>query len=82
MSASAALPGDPTDALVERLYMATIGTLEVASVYVGGRLGFYRALAEAGTATPADARRPHRCRGALRQRVARATGSRRIPDRR
>jgi hypothetical protein len=29
-----------TDALVERLFMAAIGTLELASVHVGGRLGF------------------------------------------
>lgn len=36
-----------TDALVERLFGATIGMLEVASVHIGGRLGFYRTLAEA-----------------------------------
>jgi len=43
-----------TDALVERLFNATIGGLEVASVHVGGRLGFYRALADGGDATPGE----------------------------
>jgi SAM-dependent methyltransferase len=46
--------GNVTDALVERLFMAAIGTMEVASVHVGGRLGFYRALAEGGDATPGE----------------------------
>jgi SAM-dependent methyltransferase len=43
-----------TNALVERLFAATIDTLEVASVHVGGRLGFYRALADEGDATAAE----------------------------
>jgi SAM-dependent methyltransferase len=43
-----------TDALVERLFAATIDTLEVASVHIGGRLGFYRALADGGDATPGE----------------------------
>jgi SAM-dependent methyltransferase len=47
-------PSAATEALVERLFAATIGTLEVASVHLGGRLGFYRALAEGGHATPAE----------------------------
>jgi len=42
------------DALVERLFMATIDTLEIGSVHIGGRLGFYRALADSGDATPAE----------------------------
>ncbi|MGH9277225.1 MAG: class I SAM-dependent methyltransferase [Acidimicrobiales bacterium] len=46
-------PGD-TDALVERLFGVVIGTLEVASVHLGGRLGLYRALADRGDATPAE----------------------------
>ena len=46
--------GNRTDALVERLFMATIDTMEVASIHIGGRLGFYRALAEDGPATPAE----------------------------
>jgi 2-polyprenyl-3-methyl-5-hydroxy-6-metoxy-1,4-benzoquinol methylase len=43
-----------TDALVERLFTATIGCLEVASIHVGGRLGLYRALAEGGDATAGE----------------------------
>jgi 2-polyprenyl-3-methyl-5-hydroxy-6-metoxy-1,4-benzoquinol methylase len=43
-----------TDALVERLFAATIDTLEVASVHLGGRLGFYRSLATDGAATPGE----------------------------
>jgi len=43
-----------TDALVERLFAATIGSLEVASVHIGGRLGFYRALADGGDADPGE----------------------------
>jgi SAM-dependent methyltransferase len=43
-----------TDALVERLFTATVDTLEIASVHIGGRLGFYRALAEGEDATPSE----------------------------
>ncbi len=43
-----------TDALVERLFAAHIGTLEIASVHIGGRLGLYRALAEGGDATAGE----------------------------
>ena len=42
------------DELVERLFTAAIGTLELGSIHVGGRLGFYRALADGGDATPAE----------------------------
>lgn len=43
-----------TDALVERLFNATIDCLEVASVHIGGRLGFYRALSDDGEATAGE----------------------------
>jgi hypothetical protein len=43
-----------TEALVERLFGAAIDTLEIASVHVGGRLGFYRSLAGEGDATPRE----------------------------
>jgi SAM-dependent methyltransferase len=43
-----------TEALVERLFAATIDALEIASVHLGSRLGFYRALAESGAVTPAE----------------------------
>jgi 2-polyprenyl-3-methyl-5-hydroxy-6-metoxy-1,4-benzoquinol methylase len=39
------------DALLGRLYEATIGTLELFHVYLGDRLGLYRALATAGPLT-------------------------------
>lgn len=42
------------DALVERLFAATIGAFDLCSVYVGDRLGLYRALAEADPMTPAQ----------------------------
>jgi len=46
--------GFETETLVERLFQATIGMLEVASVHIGGRLGLYRSLADDGEATPAE----------------------------
>jgi 2-polyprenyl-3-methyl-5-hydroxy-6-metoxy-1,4-benzoquinol methylase len=36
------------DALVERLFQATLGAMDVLAVYLGDRLGLYRALAERG----------------------------------
>jgi SAM-dependent methyltransferase len=43
-----------TDALVERLFDGAIDALELASVHIGDRLGFYRSLDEEGPATPAE----------------------------
>jgi SAM-dependent methyltransferase len=43
-----------TDALSARLLAATIGALEIGTVHVGGRLGFYRSLRDDGDATPAE----------------------------
>ena len=43
---------DSRDALVARMFGATIGTLELLHVYIGDRLGLYRALADDG---PLDA---------------------------
>ncbi len=42
------------DALAEQVFKATIGAQEVAHLYLGYTLGLYRALAELGSATPAD----------------------------
>jgi 2-polyprenyl-3-methyl-5-hydroxy-6-metoxy-1,4-benzoquinol methylase len=39
------------DAFVERLFMASLGAMDVMTVYVGDRLGLYRELAEAGAAS-------------------------------
>lgn len=42
------------DALVARLFGATLGMMELVSVYLGERLGFYRGLMEAGAATSGE----------------------------
>jgi hypothetical protein len=42
------------DALVDKLFAGAIGALELLSVYLGDRLGLYRALAERPGATPAE----------------------------
>jgi SAM-dependent methyltransferase len=43
-----------TDALVQRLFGAVLATLDLQSVYLGDRLGYYRALAGAGGLTAAE----------------------------
>ena len=42
---------DRTEALRERLFGNAVGALELYTVYLGERLGLYRALAENGAAT-------------------------------
>jgi ubiquinone/menaquinone biosynthesis C-methylase UbiE len=42
------------DALVGRLFEATVGAMDVFSVYLGDRLGLYRALAERGALTSGE----------------------------
>ena len=42
------------DALAERLFGAALGAYELMTVHLGDRLGYYRALAEAGDATSAE----------------------------
>lgn len=42
------------DAVVEQVYQATIGALELLHVYVGDRLGLYAALKETSDVTPGD----------------------------
>src|SRR5215203_3232530 len=42
------------DALVERIFGSSIGFMEILSIYVGDRLGFYRALADNGGATASE----------------------------
>jgi SAM-dependent methyltransferase len=44
---------DRADALAERLFGATLGALELFSVYLGAELGLYHALAATGPLTPA-----------------------------
>lgn len=48
-------------ALTARLFQANIAAYEVATVYVGQKLGLYRALADLGDAAPADLARAARC---------------------
>jgi SAM-dependent methyltransferase len=43
-----------TEALGERVFAAAIGMVEVASIYIGGRLGLYRALTDGGDATSGE----------------------------
>jgi 2-polyprenyl-3-methyl-5-hydroxy-6-metoxy-1,4-benzoquinol methylase len=42
------------EALVERLFGDLLGVITTYGVYIGDRLGLYRALSEGGRATPAD----------------------------
>ncbi|HYF10965.1 MAG TPA: class I SAM-dependent methyltransferase [Actinomycetota bacterium] len=44
---------DRRDAFVERLFTSSVAAMDVLCVYVGDRLGLYRALAETGPCTPA-----------------------------
>jgi 2-polyprenyl-3-methyl-5-hydroxy-6-metoxy-1,4-benzoquinol methylase len=47
----AAEASEQRDALVERLFGATLGAMDVLAVYLGVRLGLYRALADCGPST-------------------------------
>src|SRR3954471_8461826 len=56
-----AIPASASEALVERLFDATVDALELLSVHLGTRLGLYAALRDAGPLTPAGlAARPTR----------------------
>jgi 2-polyprenyl-3-methyl-5-hydroxy-6-metoxy-1,4-benzoquinol methylase len=46
--------GDLTKALAERLFGDAVGALELYTVYIGERLGLYRALADGGSATSSE----------------------------
>ena len=43
-----------TEALVERIFAATLSLLEIAAIHIGDRLGFYRSLDAQGPATPSE----------------------------
>jgi 2-polyprenyl-3-methyl-5-hydroxy-6-metoxy-1,4-benzoquinol methylase len=47
-------PSARRDALIERLFGATLGAMDVASVYIGVRLGLYGALRDHGPSSAAD----------------------------
>src|SRR5882724_3180512 len=42
------------DALIGRLFESILGTMDLFNLYLGDRLGLYRALADAGPATSAE----------------------------
>jgi SAM-dependent methyltransferase len=50
----AAEPEQARDALVERLFDAALGAFDLMGVYLGDRLGLYRAMADAGPLTAND----------------------------
>jgi hypothetical protein len=51
---SGAETGPTTEQFADRLFAAALGTVELMSVYLGDRLGWYRSLAEQGPATAAE----------------------------
>jgi SAM-dependent methyltransferase len=46
--------GESADAFVDELFEKIIGAMEVATIYLGDRLGLYEALADYGPATPSE----------------------------
>src|SRR5688500_6792029 len=46
--------GERRGALIGRLFEAVLGTMDLLNVYLGDRLGLYRALADGGPATSTD----------------------------
>ena len=63
-------PADPAAALAERLFQDVTGALELFTVYLGDRLGLYRALARRGPGDLGRAGRADRHRRALHPGVA------------
>ena len=64
------------DALVDRLFQAAVATFDLFSVYLGDRLGLYRALADCGRRRPGSWRRRP---GSTRGMRASGSSSRRRP---
>ena len=54
LSASAAAAEERRDALVGRLFEATLGAFDLLAIHLGDELGLYRALADRGALTPAE----------------------------
>src|SRR4051794_41771790 len=67
MTEIAEAPEKTADELVGRLFGAGIGMFDVMSVYLGDRLGLYRALRDGGPATSAELAR----RAGIAERYAR-----------
>ena len=53
MSSSTSSSAPTADAFAGRLFEAALGAVDLLTVYLGDRLGYYRALAESGPLTPA-----------------------------
>lgn len=51
---TSAAPAVPAETLGDRLFSAALGTIDVQTVYLGDRLGYYRQLAEHGPMTPSE----------------------------
>ena len=62
------------DEVAERLFGSLLGTVEIMSVYLGDRLGWYRVAGRDGPASADELARADRHPGPLRPRVARAAG--------
>src|SRR5688500_15091629 len=58
MSSAQSMPADSVasqrDAFIERFLQFAAGTFNMFSIYIGDRLGLYRALAEGGPVTSAE----------------------------
>ncbi len=63
---------DRRDTLVERIAGDAVGTFDLLNVYLGMRLGLFRALADGGPASSAELAAANRAPRALRPGVARA----------
>ncbi len=67
------------DELVGRVFEATLGLMDILSIYLGDRLGLYRALHDSGRDDGRRSRGARRDRPPLRPRVAGAAGRHRHP---
>jgi hypothetical protein len=70
------------DALVGRLFEATLGAFDLLTLHLGDELGLYRALSQRGPLTAPELAAAGRHRAALRPGVARAAGRGGPPRRR
>ena len=77
IDAPATEPG-ATDAFVERLFGAMLAAMDLQAVYLGDRLGYYRALADGGPLTSTELAARTGTARALRPRVAGAAGGHRL----
>ncbi len=66
-------------ALAQQIVGMLGSATELLTIELGRRFGLYRALHEAGPMTAHRVRRRHARRAALRPRVARTAGGRRLP---